>query len=182
MFVHSVSSRNVTTSNLNSAQVTCAIASARCLNKMDSKYSIIGIKSKLQSKFKPTPVIFNEKNGQGSPKKMKLTEDLNDSPKPAALYNKNANDRTKLSIQEQRKKLPVYEQRHKLLEQIRRHSTLIIMGETGCGKSTQIPQYILSARLQENGRIGITQPRRVAAISIALRVAQEIGNGVSCLL
>lgn len=146
---------------------------------MDSKYSILDIKSKLQSKFKPTPIVFNDKNGQSSPKKMKLTENSNDSAKSTSLFNNsNNNERVKLSIQEQKRKLPVYEQRYKLLEQIRRHSTLIIMGETGCGKSTQIPQYILSARLQENGKIGITQPRRVAAISIALRVAQEIGNGV----
>lgn len=151
---------------------------------MDSKCGVLDIKLKLLSRFKPTPIVFNDKNGQSSPKKMKLTENTNDSTKPINSFNNNNNnnnnnnERVKLSIQEQKRKLPVYEQRYKLLEQIRRHATLIIMGETGCGKSTQIPQYILSARLQENGKIGITQPRRVAAISIALRVAQEIGNGV----
>lgn len=159
-----------------------AIVVSESSNKMDSKYNVLGIKSKLQRKFKPMPIVFNNKNGQSSSKKMKLTENSNDSTKPTTLLNNNNNsERIKLSIQEQKRKLPVYEQRHQLLEQIRRHHTLIIMGETGCGKSTQIPQYILSARLQENGRIGITQPRRVAAISIALRVAQEIGNGVSIL-
>lgn len=148
---------------------------------MDSKFNLLDLKSKLQSKFKPTPIVFSDKNGLSSPKKMKLTENSNDSVKSNLFNNNsngNSNDRVKLSIQEQRRKLPVYEQRYKLLEQIRRHPTLIIMGETGCGKTTQIPQYILSARLQENGKIGITQPRRVAAISIAMRVAQEIGNGV----
>lgn len=123
---------------------------------------------KTGAKMKPTPIIFNEKNGQSSPKKLKL--------------NHTDNARPKLSIQDQKRKLPIYEQRHKLLELIRRHSTLIILGETGCGKTTQVPQYILSARLQENGKIGITQPRRVAAISIAKRVTQELGNGVSCRL
>lgn len=150
---------------------------------MDSKYNILDIKSKFQTKFKPTPIVFNNKNGQPPSKKMKLTGNSNDRiTSTASLLNNNGNgnakERTKISIQEQRRKLPVYEQRHKLLELIRRYSTLIIMGETGCGKSTQIPQYILSARLQENGKIGITQPRRVAAISLALRVSQEVGNGV----
>lgn len=150
---------------------------------MDSKYNIIDIKSKLQTKFKPTPVVFNNKNGQPSPKKMKLTENSNDTVKPISTsflngVNGNTKERVKISIQEQKRKLPVYEQRLKLLEHIRRHATLIIMGETGCGKSTQIPQYIYSARLQENGKIAVTQPRRVAAISLALRVSQEVGNGV----
>lgn len=83
-----------------------------------------------------------------------------------------------VSIQEQRRKLPVFETRNKLLELIKRHDTLIVMGETGCGKTTQIPQFIYSARLQGSGKIAITQPRRVAAISVAMRVAKEHGNGV----
>lgn len=152
-------------------------------NKMEpeSKCQYLDMKSKLQSKFKPTPVLFNNKNGQPALKKMKLQENLSTATKAIATLNHsngNSKERVRLSIQEQRRKLPVYEQRNKLLELIRRHSTLIIMGETGCGKTTQIPQYILSARLQENGKIGITQPRRVAAISIAQRVAQEFGHGV----
>lgn len=145
---------------------------------MDSKYNVFGVNrgnNKLQLKLKPNPIIFNNKNGQSSPKKLKLSNSLLDSGR-MGIQN---NDKGKPSIQEQKRKLPVYEQRNKLLQLIRRYSTLIIIGDTGCGKSTQIPQYILSARLQENGRIAITQPRRVAAISIALRVAQELGNGVS---
>lgn len=55
---------------------------------------------------------------------------------------------------------------------------MIILGETGSGKTTQIPQYIYSARLQGNKKIAITQPRRVAAISVAMRVALEMGAGV----
>lgn len=147
---------------------------------MDSKYNVLGVNrpnnSKLQLKLKPSPIFFNERNGQSSPKKLKLSNSLLDSVPSMGTYN---HDRGKPSIQEQKRKLPVYEQRNKLLQLIRRHSTLIIIGDTGCGKTTQIPQYILSARLQENGKIAITQPRRVAAISIALRVAQELGNGVS---
>lgn len=65
---------------------------------------------------------------------------------------------------------------NRLLDEIRRNNTLIIIGETGSGKTTQIPQFIYSARFQNEGKIAITQPRRVAAISIASRVALELGT------
>lgn len=64
----------------------------------------------------------------------------------------------------------------RLLEEIRRYNTLIIIGETGSGKTTQIPQLLLHAGIAgESGCIGITQPRRIAAVTIARRVAQEQG-------
>jgi ATP-dependent RNA helicase DHX33 len=142
---------------------------------MDSKYTLVGNNkvnvSKFKIKPKPTPVFFNKKNGPSSPKKIKL----NDNESGKSVYTNGNNKR--ISIQEQRTKLPVYDKKNKLLDLIKRHNTLIILGETGSGKTTQIPQYINSARLQNNGRIGITQPRRVAAVSIATRVAQEYGNG-----
>lgn len=62
-----------------------------------------------------------------------------------------------------------------MLEEIRKHESLIIIGETGSGKTTQIPQLLLSTGLSGGGCIGISQPRRVAAVSIARRVAQEQG-------
>jgi pre-mRNA-splicing factor ATP-dependent RNA helicase DHX16 len=80
-----------------------------------------------------------------------------------------------LSIQEGRKKLPVYPYRENLLEAIRNYPVLIIEGETGSGKTTQIPQYLHEVGYSELGKIGCTQPRRVAAMSVAARVAQEMG-------
>lgn len=53
------------------------------------------------------------------------------------------------------------------------NKTLIIIGETGSGKTTQIPQYLHEAGFTTNGLIAITQPRRVAAITISKRVALE---------
>ena len=62
---------------------------------------------------------------------------------------------------------------------IRKHNTLIIIGETGSGKSTQIPQLIYAAGIGgRSGCIGITQPRRVAATTVARRVAQEQGESI----
>ncbi|XP_046640656.1 ATP-dependent RNA helicase DHX33-like [Daphnia pulicaria] len=75
----------------------------------------------------------------------------------------------------QRQALPIYPVRQKLLEELRKHQTLIVIGETGSGKTTQIPQYIFTHAMTENGTIAVTQPRRVAAITLATRVAQEMG-------
>lgn len=145
---------------------------------MESKYNIcngtISNTTKLQLKQKLTPILFKNKIGPPSPKKIKLSNDSNNLIKSGTTVIK-----PKLSIQDQKRSLPIFEKRNKLLELIQRHKTLIILGETGSGKTTQIPQYIYSARLQGNGKIGVTQPRRVAAISVALRVAQEYGQGVS---
>jgi HrpA-like RNA helicase len=71
----------------------------------------------------------------------------------------------------------------RLLEEINRYSTVIIIGETGSGKTTQIPQLLLQAGIAgTSGRIGITQPRRIAAVSIARRVAEEQGVKVGKLV
>ena len=51
----------------------------------------------------------------------------------------------------------------------------ISLGETGCGKTTQIPQFLYEAGYSSRARIGVTEPRRVAATSMAKRVAEELG-------
>lgn len=147
---------------------------------MESKYAItngtISNTTKLQLKQKLTPILFKNKIGPPSPKKVRLSNDSSNKKPVTTTVCK-----PKISIQDQRRNLPIFDKRNKLLELIQRHKTLIILGETGSGKTTQIPQYIHSARLHVNGKIGVTQPRRVAAISVALRVAQEFGQGVSVI-
>ncbi|KAM4832758.1 putative ATP-dependent RNA helicase DHX35 isoform X2 [Urocitellus parryii] len=81
-----------------------------------------------------------------------------------------------LSIEQQRQKLPVFKLRNHILYLIENYQTVVIVGETGCGKSTQIPQYLAEAGWTAEGRVvGITQPRRVAAVTVAGRVAEERG-------
>ncbi|GFZ05008.1 RNA helicase family protein [Actinidia rufa] len=64
----------------------------------------------------------------------------------------------------------------RLVEEVRSNDILIIVGETGSGKTTQIPQFLFNAGFCHDGKIiGITQPRRVAAVSVARRVAEECG-------
>jgi HrpA-like RNA helicase len=82
------------------------------------------------------------------------------------------------SILAARKKLPVWAARDALLDSVRQSPTLILSGETGSGKTTQIPQFLLEAGYGRTGLIGVTQPRRVAAISVARRVATEMGEEI----
>ncbi|GMM29470.1 DEAH-box ATP-dependent RNA helicase [Martiniozyma asiatica (nom. inval.)] len=79
------------------------------------------------------------------------------------------------SIQEQRDSLPVKECRNDLLKIIRNNDFVVVVGETGSGKSTQITQYLAEDGYILSGLVGCTQPRRVAAISVAKRVADEVG-------
>lgn len=120
-------------------------------------------------------------------------------------------------ILEERRQLPAWSARDKLLELVQQHPTLVVVGETGSGKTTQIPQFLLGARFgpasaaasgggnsdgaaagpgaatqeqqqqrQANGAkastsgratmIAVTQPRRVAAMTVARRVAEEMGT------
>lgn len=82
--------------------------------------------------------------------------------------------KSKLSMQEQRESLPVYKSRNELLKVIKENDFLIIVGETGSGKTTQITQYLAEDGYINDGIIACTQPRRVAAISVAKRVAEEV--------
>ncbi|XP_069678567.1 pre-mRNA-splicing factor ATP-dependent RNA helicase DHX16 [Periplaneta americana] len=85
-------------------------------------------------------------------------------------------ERKKLSLQETRRSLPIYPFKKDLIQAIKDHQVLIIEGETGSGKTTQIPQYLYEAGFTQDGKkIGCTQPRRVAAMSVSARVAQEMG-------
>lgn len=72
--------------------------------------------------------------------------------------------------------MPVFAVRQKILSVIRENNVVVIVGETGSGKTTQLTQYLLEDGYGRNGMcIGCTQPRRVAAMSVAKRVAQEMG-------
>lgn len=82
-----------------------------------------------------------------------------------------------------RENLPIFQFKKELLSAISEYQILIVVAETGSGKTTQIPQYIIEEGLLETGKkIACTQPRRVAAMSVASRVSDEmsvkLGNEV----
>mmetsp|Transcript_18653 Transcript_18653/g.39204 ORF Transcript_18653/g.39204 Transcript_18653/m.39204 type:complete len:698 (-) Transcript_18653:307-2400(-) len=74
-----------------------------------------------------------------------------------------------------RRGLPVFEKREMFLRLVEEHPVVVLVGETGSGKTTQIPQFLIEAGYADGGRmVACTQPRRVAAISVAKRVAEEV--------
>jgi len=83
--------------------------------------------------------------------------------------------RSLMSIKEQRETLPIYRLRDELIKAVDDNRVLIVIGETGSGKTTQITQYLVEHGYGKFGKIGCTQPRRVAAMSVAKRVSEEFG-------
>ncbi|KAH0878518.1 hypothetical protein HID58_065912 [Brassica napus] len=82
--------------------------------------------------------------------------------------------RMRQKIAEHRKSLPIASVEKRLIEEVQKNDILIIVGETGSGKTTQLPQFLFSAGFCREGKmVGITQPRRIAAVTIAKRVAEE---------
>lgn len=74
-----------------------------------------------------------------------------------------------------RKKLPAHDSKEKLLTLLQQHQIVVLVGETGSGKTTQVPQFLIEAGLVGKGQaIACTQPRRVAAMSVAKRVSEEM--------
>ncbi|SCZ96856.1 BZ3500_MvSof-1268-A1-R1_Chr4-1g06789 [Microbotryum saponariae] len=82
---------------------------------------------------------------------------------------------TSMTMQEQRQSLPIYKFRDQLIEAFRTNQVLVVVGDTGSGKTTQMTQYLAEAGYADKLKIGCTQPRRVAAMSVAKRVAEEVG-------
>jgi pre-mRNA-splicing factor ATP-dependent RNA helicase DHX38/PRP16 len=72
--------------------------------------------------------------------------------------------------------LPVFKAKNEIIQAIKKNKVTIVVGETGCGRTTQIPNFIYESGLVNGGIVGITQPRRIAAISVAEFVAKQLGS------
>jgi ATP-dependent helicase HrpA len=72
--------------------------------------------------------------------------------------------------------LPIYAEKDRIVATLRRHQVFVLTGDTGCGKSTQLPLMCLEAGRGRKKKIGITQPRRIAASSLCRRVAGQLGG------
>ena len=77
-----------------------------------------------------------------------------------------------------RMQLPIWNFKDQILESVERHQAVILCGETGCGKSTQLPAYIIEhwLSLGKQCKVYVTEPRRISAISLARRVSEEMGE------
>ena len=111
---------------------------------------------------------FKDKNKNGNNhfnKKMKTDSDFDDSS--------NSNNPHVL---------PIFNKKQEIIDQIGQNRVIIVSGNTGCGKSTQVPQFIYEMEKDKNKKILITQPRRIAAISIAKRLSYEMKNRLGDLI
>ncbi|KAJ0727281.1 putative RNA helicase [Helianthus annuus] len=86
------------------------------------------------------------------------------------------------SLAQQREYLPIFSVRDELLQVVRENQVIVVVGETGSGKTTQLTQYLHEAGYTSSGIVGCTQPRRVAAMSVAKRVSEEMETGLGELV
>ncbi|XP_002065076.3 ATP-dependent RNA helicase DHX33 [Drosophila willistoni] len=141
---------------------------------MDSKYMALGNTGGLPSisfsvKRKIETIESHSGFSSKSPHVPAKHPRLTNSKKPSIGYNQHL--------------LPVFNCQQRILREIDENDTVLIMGETGSGKTTQIPQFLLHAGYARNQMmIVITQPRRVAAITVARRVAQELSSTIGDLV
>jgi ATP-dependent RNA helicase DHX8/PRP22 len=145
-------------------------------NEEKEKEAKVDLSSQWQDPMaKPDQRVF----GSDLRKRSQAAQDTPDSVpewrKAVAPKDQSLGKRTNMTIKEQRESLPVYAFRDRLIEAVRENQILIVVGETGSGKTTQVTQYLAEAGFTNNGMIGCTQPRRVAAVSVAKRVAEEVG-------
>jgi ATP-dependent RNA helicase DHX36 len=98
----------------------------------------------------------------------------------AELHRRRQTNTKYQKMMEFRQKLPSWEKQEEILELIRENQVVVLSGETGCGKTTQVPQFILEDAVERGFgaqiQIICTQPRRISAISVAKRVAEERGE------
>ncbi|XP_031712206.1 putative ATP-dependent RNA helicase DHX37 [Anarrhichthys ocellatus] len=112
-----------------------------------------------------------EQDGQNEKTSDQEKVDTKTPPQPAVFI---PVDRL-AEIQEARLKLPVLAEEQVIMEAVRENPCVVICGETGSGKTTQVPQFLYEAGYASgSGIIGITEPRRVAAVSMSHRVAKEM--------
>lgn len=107
-------------------------------------------------------------------KSQKYADILKQADEAESVEGCNNEKQMKDRIKRQRQSLPIFAVRDQLLNVIRENAVVVVVGETGSGKTTQLTQYLADEGYIRNGMIGCTQPRRVAAISVAKRVADEM--------
>jgi ATP-dependent helicase HrpA len=118
------------------------------------------------------------KHGRGNrlndiAKRHRLTELIQQLLQSAEVRQGKVASLPKLSFDSQ---LPICTKKEEIIAQIRSHQIVIVSGETGSGKTTQLPKFCLAAGLGIDGVIGCTQPRRIAAITVSRRIAEELGQ------
>jgi len=123
--------------------------------------NLMGIKEDEGDSAAAAPGEDDQKGGSGFAQHLKKSDGQ-------STFSKNK------SLKEQREYLPAFAVREELLRVIRDNQVVIVVGQTGSGKTTQLTQFLHEDGYAKNGMIGCTQPRRVAAMSVAKRVSEEM--------
>ncbi|XP_028604260.2 ATP-dependent RNA helicase DHX29 isoform X2 [Podarcis muralis] len=112
---------------------------------------------------------------------LSLDSPVTDDLEPArTLFKKLQNTPRYQRLLKEREQLPVFRYRHALIETLKKHRVVVVAGETGSGKSTQVPHFLLEDLLHNERNLNkcnivCTQPRRISAVSLATRVCEELG-------
>lgn len=131
----------------------------------EGEYDFLFDEDAIEFTERAAAAMKNAKDGDGLTQEQRLLKARIDAAEKAHM-----------TIQEVRKSLPAYKYRDEFLKAMEDHQVLIVVGETGSGKTTQLPQYLHEAGYTKDGlKVACTQPRRVAAMSVAARVADEMG-------
>ncbi|KAG5860230.1 helicase [Encephalitozoon hellem] len=112
-----------------------------------------------------------------------VTEDGNaciaeDARKVVRRYDTKTLENRREDIEESRKALPIYYEKAEIICAVRASPVVFVTGAAGCGKTTQIPQFLYEGGLGTEGMIGVTQPRRISAVSICARINEEANENL----
>ncbi|CAA9987198.1 pre-mRNA-splicing factor ATP-dependent RNA helicase PRP22, putative [Plasmodium knowlesi strain H] len=155
---------------------TCALAKERKEQKQNEQNAIYdSIPKDISRPWEDPKPELGERTIAEALKNIGKNYDLPEWRKNYLHNNISIGVKNPMPVNEQREKLPIYHLKKDLMKAIAKNNVLIVIGETGSGKTTQIPQYLHEANYTDKGIVGCTQPRRVAAMSIAKRVSEEFG-------
>lgn len=117
-------------------------------------------------------LINHQRNGKD------LAQEESQTESNQELWNHRRSKSSYRAMESCRQSLPIYHLKDEILNAIEKNQVVIICGETGCGKSTQVPSYILEHEMKQGRQCKIycTEPRRISAISLAHRVSEELGE------
>uniref|UniRef100_A0A8C6Y0B9 ATP-dependent RNA helicase DHX29 n=1 Tax=Naja naja TaxID=35670 RepID=A0A8C6Y0B9_NAJNA len=121
--------------------------------------------------------LISEEDFNGLSLETSFTDDLEPM---RALFKKQQSSSRYQRLLKEREQLPVFKYKHTLIETLKKHRVVVVAGETGSGKSTQVPHFLLEDLLHNERSLSkcnivCTQPRRISAVSLATRVCEELG-------
>ncbi|KAK3581847.1 hypothetical protein CHS0354_009735 [Potamilus streckersoni] len=130
-----------------------------------------------EESIEPVVKVQRSSSKEDCVKKVNPSERLKQNRKLKEEFRKRLSFPAYKSMMSERQKLPAWEKQNEILELIEKHQVLVVSGMTGCGKTTQVPQFILDSYLKSRDlnicNIMCTQPRRISAMAVAERVAEE---------